>query len=101
MVLGLPFRRAREAQSLYTDRSHYDEHYSARPTERSHVSLPERIPVERVSFDLAPTYRRTSSAMSHHRSTRRRFQFLERKALPGPFSAFTYQAGREIRQEAT
>ena len=52
-------------------------------------ALPERIPVERVSFDLAPTIKRTSAAMSASPTARRAAPALGAKASPAPFFACT------------
>ncbi len=56
MVLGVTVPPSREAQSIYTTAA-----TATTITQRGRQSiatfaLPQRIPVERVSFDLAPTF---------------------------------------------
>jgi Protein of unknown function (DUF3999) len=65
MVLGVTVPPSREAQSLYTTAA-----ASATITQHGHRSiatftLPERIPIERVSVDISPTYKANFSRDVH------------------------------------
>jgi hypothetical protein len=99
MVQGVTVPPSREAQSLYTTAA-----TTTTITRRGRQSvatfvLPERIPVERVSFDLAPTYKANFS---------RDIRITDRpdgsnsasESLAGTIlRVHLTQAGREVRQE--
>jgi hypothetical protein len=99
MVRGVTVPPSREAQSIYTTAA-----TTTAITQRGRQSvatfvLPERIPVERVSFDLAPTYRANFS---------RDIRISDRPEGSNPVSeslagtilrVHLTQAGREIRHE--
>jgi len=100
MVEGVTVPPSREAQSLYTNVA-----TTTTITRRGRQSvatfpLPERIPVERVSFDLAPNYKANFS---------RDVRITDRPDGSSNFASETLagtilrvhltQAGREIRQE--
>jgi hypothetical protein len=99
MVQGVTVPPSREAQSLYTTAA-----TATTITRRGRQSvaifaLPERIPIERVSFDLAPTYKANFS---------RDVRIADRpdgansasESLAGTIlRVHLTQAGREIRQE--
>jgi Protein of unknown function (DUF3999) len=100
MVVGVTVPPSREAQSLYTTAATAT---TVAPRGRQSVatfSLAERIPVERVSFDLAPAYKSNFS---------RDIRITDRPAgssnsgneeLAGTiFRVHLTQAGREIREE--
>jgi Protein of unknown function (DUF3999) len=106
MVQGVTVPPSREAQSLYTTAAR-----SSAITQRGRQSiatfaLPERIPIERVSFDLAPTYKANFSRdvriTDHPDSTAN----PETSANPASetlagtiLRVHLTQAGREIRHE--
>src|SRR5258708_28962385 len=56
MVLGVTVPPSREAQSLYTTAATTTNITRRGRQSVATFSLPERIPIERVSFDLSPTY---------------------------------------------
>jgi hypothetical protein len=99
MVRGITVPPSREAQSIYTTAA-----TSTTITRRGRqsiatFSLPERIPVERVSFDLAPAFKANFS---------RDVRITDRpdgsnsasESLAGTiFRVHLTQSGREIRQE--
>jgi hypothetical protein len=99
MVRGVTVPPSREAQSIYTTAA-----TTTTITQRGRLSvatfvLPERIPVERVSFDLAPTYKANFS---------RDIRISDRPEGSNPVSeslagtilrVHLTQAGREIRHE--
>jgi hypothetical protein len=99
MVRGVTVPPSREAQSIYTTAA-----TTTTIAQRGRLSvatfvLPERIPVERVSFDLAPTYRANFS---------RDIRISDRPEGSNPVSeslagtilrVHLTQAGREIRHE--
>ena len=100
MVQSVTVPPSREAQSLYTTAAR-----SSTITQRSRQSigsfaLPERIPIERVSFDLAPTYKANFSRdvriTDHPDGTANSAS----ETLAGTIlRVHLTQAGREIRQE--
>jgi hypothetical protein len=57
MVLGATVPPSREAQSLFTLASQTQSISQRRRQSVASLSLPERVPVERVSFDLAPEFK--------------------------------------------
>ena len=106
MVQGVTVPPSREAQSLYTTAAR-----SSTVTQRGRQSiatfaLPERIPIERVSFDLAPTYKANFSRDVHITDHPDSTANPETSANPASetlagtiLRVHLTQAGREIRQE--
>jgi hypothetical protein len=99
MVQDVTVPPSREAQSLYTTASTATTVTQRERQSVASFALPERIPVERVSFDLAPTYKANFS---------RDVRITDRPASIGSmneslagtiFRVHLSQAGREIRQE--
>jgi len=100
MVQGVTVPPSREAQSLYTTAARSPVTQHGRQSIASFV-LPERIPIERVSFDLAPTYKANFSRhvqiTDHPDGTANSAsETLDATILR---VHLTTQAGREIRQE--
>lgn len=99
MVRGVTVPPSREAQSLYTTAA-----TTATIKQRGRQSvatfvLPERIPVERVSFDLAPTYKANFSR-DIRISDRPNGSNSVSESLAGTIlRVHLNQAGREIRHE--
>jgi hypothetical protein len=100
MVLGVTVPPSREAQSLYTTAA-----ISANITRRGRqsvatFSLPERIPIERVSFDLAPAYKANFSRDVRITDRPEGSSSFGSESLAGTiYRVHLTQAGREIRQE--
>jgi hypothetical protein len=99
MVQGITVPPSREAQSLYTTAA------TAAPTARGRESiaafeLPQRIPVERILFDLAPTYKANFSRDIRITDRPAGSSVSASESLAGTiFRVHLSQAGREIRQE--
>src|SRR5260370_6364816 len=100
MVLAVTVPPSREAQSLYTIASTIT---NITPRGRQSVatfSLPERIPVERVSFDLAPSYNANFSRDVRITDRPEGGSSFASESLAGTiYRVHLTQAGREIRQE--
>jgi Protein of unknown function (DUF3999) len=100
MVLGVTVPPSREAQSLYTTAA-----TTTNITQRGRQSvatfaLPERIPIERVSFDLAPAYKANFSRDVRITDRPEGGASLGSESLAGTIlRVHLTQAGREIRQE--
>jgi hypothetical protein len=100
MVQGINVPPSREAQSLYTTAAN-----SATITQRGRQSiaafdLPERIPIERVSFELAPTYKANFSRDVRITDRPNGSSNSGSETLAGNIlRVHLTQAGREIRQE--
>jgi Protein of unknown function (DUF3999) len=100
MVQGVTVPPSREAQSLYTTAAR-----SSTITQRGRQSvatftLPERIPIERVSFDLAPTYKANFSRDVHITDHPDNTANPASETLAGTIlRVHLTQAGREVRQE--
>jgi hypothetical protein len=103
MVSAVTVPPSREAQSLYTTAAN-----STAITQRGHqtvaaFTLPERIPIERVSFDLPPTYKSNFSRDVH--ITDRPLDTPDTPANASETLAGTIlrvrltQSGHEIRQQ--
>jgi hypothetical protein len=99
MVQGVTVPPSREAQSLYTTAATATNITRRGRQSLATFALPERIPVERVSFDLAPAYKANFS---------RDVRITDRpddansasESLAGTIlRVHLTQAGREIRQE--
>jgi hypothetical protein len=91
---------SREAQSLYTTAA-----TSTAITQRGHqtiatFALPERIPIERVSFDLAPTYKANFSRDVHITDHPADTADASSETLAGTIlRVHLTPSGREIRQQ--
>jgi len=100
IVQGVTVPPSREAQSLYTTAAR-----SSTITQRGRESiatfaLPERIPIERVSFDLAPTYKANFSRDVHITDHPNGTANTASETLAGTIlRVHLTQAGREISQE--
>lgn len=100
MVLGVTVPPSREAQSLYTTAATTTNISQRGRQSVASFTLPERIPVERVSFDLAPTYKANFSrdVLIADRPVGGSADGSE--SLGGTIlRVHLTQAGREIRQE--
>jgi hypothetical protein len=99
IVQGVTVPPSREAQSLYTTAA-----TATTITRRGRQSvatfnLPERIPVERVSFDLAPAFK-TNFSRDVHITDHPNDNSTVNESLAGTIlRVHLTQAGREIRQE--
>ena len=100
MVMGVTVPPSREAQSLYTTAA-----AATTVTQRGRqsiatFSLPERIPVERISFDLAPAYKSNFSRDIRITDRPEGSSNSANEELAGTiFRVHLTQAGREIREE--
>ncbi len=100
MVRGITVPASREAQSLYTTAA-----TATTITQRGRQSvasfaLPERIPIERVSFDLVPTYKANFSRDIRISDRPDGSANSGSESLAGTIlRVHLTQAGREIRQE--
>jgi len=105
MVQGATVPPSREAQSLYTTAAQSSTIIQRDHQSIANFSLPRRIPIERVSFDLAPTYKANFSRDVHITD--------QPSELSGAFNPSTgsetlagtilrvhlTESGREIRQQ--
>lgn len=102
MVQGVTVPPSREAQSLYTTAARSTITQRGRQSVAS-FALPERIPIERVSFDLAPTYKANFSRdvrITDHPDGTANSANPASEILAGTIlRVHLTQAGREIRQE--
>ena len=100
MVLGATVPPSREAQSLYTTAV---ETTTITPRSRQSIAtfaLPERVPVERISFDLAPSFTANFSRDVHIFDRPQGAPATSGETLSGNiFRVRLTQAGREIRQQ--
>jgi hypothetical protein len=103
MVLGITVPPSREAQSLYTTAAE-----TATITQRGHQSiatftLPERIPIERISIDIPSTFKANFSRdvrISDHPSGTPDNSAAASETLAGTiFRVHLTESGREIRQQ--
>jgi hypothetical protein len=103
MVLGVTVPPSREAQSLYTTAAE-----STNIIQRSHQSiatfaLAERIPIERLSVDIPPSFKANFSRdvrINDHPTNTSDTSALAGEALAGTiFRVHLTQAGREIHQQ--
>jgi len=103
MVLGVTVPPSREAQSLYTTAA-----ATTTITQRGHQSiaaftLPERIPIERISVDIPPTFKSNFSRDVHitdHPSDAPDTPAAASETLAGTiFRVHLTQSGREIHQQ--
>jgi hypothetical protein len=100
MVRGVTVPPSREAQSLYTTAATTA---NITPRGRQSVatfSLPERIPVERISFDLPTTYKANFSRDVRVTDRPEGGSSFGSESIAGTiYRVHLTQAGREIRQE--
>jgi hypothetical protein len=99
MVRGITVPPSREAQSLYTTAA-----TTTTITQRGRQSLatfvlPKRIPVERISFDLAPTYKANFSRDIRISDRPDGSNSVSESFAGSILRVHLTQAGREIRQE--
>jgi Protein of unknown function (DUF3999) len=103
MVLGVTVPPSREAQSLYTTAAE-----TATIAQRGHQSiatftLPERIPIERISVDIPSTFKANFSRdvrISDHPSGTPDNSAAASETLAGTiFRVHLTESGREIRQQ--
>ncbi len=100
MVLGVTVPPSREAQSLYTTAATTTNVSQRGRHSVATFSLPERIPVERVSFDLVPTYKANFSRDVRITDRPEGGSSFGSESLAGTIlRVHLTQAGREIRQE--
>jgi len=106
MVQGVTVPPSREAQSLYTTAARSSAITQHGRQSIATFALPERIPIERVSFDLAPTYKANFSRDVHITDHPDSTANPESSANPASetlagtiLRVHLTQAGREIRQE--
>src|SRR5438067_363233 len=98
--LGLTVPPSREAQSLYTTAATTTNITQRGRQSVATFSLPERIPVERVSFDLAPAYKANFSRDIRITDRPEGTSSVGSESLAGTiYRVHLTQAGREIRQE--
>jgi hypothetical protein len=99
MVHGVTVPPSREAQSLYTTAVTSTNIAQRGRQSVATFSLPERIPIERVSFDLSPAYKANFSR-DVRITDRPEGASLGSESLAGTIlRVHLTQAGREIRQE--
>ena len=99
MVRGVTVPPSREAQSLYTTAVTATNIVQRGRQSVATFSLPERIPIERVSFDLVPSYKANFSR-DVRITDRPEGASLGSESLAGTvLRVHLTQAGREIRQE--
>jgi hypothetical protein len=102
LVQGVTIPPSREAQSIYTTAARSVVTQRGRQSIAS-FALPERIPIERVSFDLAPTYKANFSRdvhiTDHPDGTANSANSASETLVGTILRVHLTQAGREIRQE--
>ena len=100
MVRGVAVPPSREAQSLYTTAVTTTNIAQRGRQSIATFSLPQRIPVERVSFDLAPSYKANFSRDVRVSDRPDGAKEATSENLAGTISrVHLTQSGREIRQE--
>jgi hypothetical protein len=100
MLQGVTVPPSREAQSLYTTAARTSTITQHGRESIATFALPERIPIERVSFDLAPTYKANFSRDVHITDHPDGTSNPASETLAGAIlRVHLTQAGREIRQE--
>jgi hypothetical protein len=100
MVLGVTVPPSREAQSLYTTAATATTVAQRGRQSIATFALPERIPIERVSFDLAPAYKANFSRDVRITDRPDGSSNSVSESLAGTIlRVHLTQAGREIRQE--
>ncbi len=100
MVVGVTVPPSREAQSLYTTAATSTSIAQRGRQSVATFSLPERIPIERVSFDLPPAYKSNFSRDIRITDRPGGSPNAGNEELAGTiFRVHLTQAGHEIRQE--
>jgi hypothetical protein len=100
MIRGVTVPPSREAQSLYTTAATTTNITRRGRQSVATFSLPERIPVERISFDLAPAYKANFSRDIRITDRPEAGSSFGSESLAGTiYRVHLTQAGREIRQE--
>jgi hypothetical protein len=100
IVLGVTVPPSREAQSIYTTAATTNNILHRGRQSVATFALPERIPVERVSFDLAPTYKANFSRDVRITDRPDGGSSFGSESLAGTIlRVHLTQAGREIRHE--
>ena len=100
MMLGVTVPPSRESQSLYTTAATATSVTQLGRKSVANFSLPERIPVERISFDLAPSYKSNFSRDIRITDRPEGSSNSANEELTGTiFRVHLTQAAREIRQE--
>jgi Protein of unknown function (DUF3999) len=100
MVQGVTVPPSREAQSLYTTAATTTNVVQRGRQSVASFALPQRVPVERVSFDLAPGYKANFSRDVRVSDRPDRVKEAASESLAGTIlRVHLTQAGREIRQE--
>jgi hypothetical protein len=100
MVKGITVPPSREAQSLYTTVATATTITRRGRQSVASFALPERVPVERVSFDMAPTYKANFSRDVHITDRPGDSSNSVSESLAGTIlHVHLTQAGRDIRQE--
>jgi hypothetical protein len=100
MVQGVTVPPSREAQSLYTTAATVTAISQRGRQSVATFALPERIPIDRVSFDLAPNFKANFSRDVRITDRPDGSPTFPSESLAGTiFRVHLTQAGREIRQE--
>jgi hypothetical protein len=100
MVQGVTVPPSREAQSLYTTAATTTNVVQRGRQSVASFALPQRVPVERVSFDLAPGYKANFSRDVRVSDRPDGVKEAASESLAGTIlRVHLTQAGREIRQE--
>jgi Protein of unknown function (DUF3999) len=100
MVRGVTVPPSREAQSLYTTAATTTNISQRGRQSVATFALPQRIPVERVSFDLAPGYKANFSRDVRVSDRPDGAKEVASESIAGTIlRVHLTQAGREIRQE--
>jgi hypothetical protein len=99
MVSGVTVPPSREAQSLYTTAASSSS-ITQRGTQTVAIfPLPQRVPIERVSFDLPPTYKSNFSRDVHIADHPANAPSASETLAGTIFRVHLTQSGREIRQQ--
>jgi hypothetical protein len=100
MVLGVTVPPSREAQSLYTTAATTTQLIQRGRRTVALLPLPERIPIERISFDLPATFKANFSRDVHIIDRPQDGQSDTSETLAGTIlRVHLTQVGREIRQQ--
>jgi hypothetical protein len=100
MVLGVTVPPSREAQSLYTAAAEVTAIARRGRQSIATFALPERIPIERISFDLAPTFKANFSRDVHITDRPLNASAAASETTSGTIlRVHLTQSGREIRHQ--
>jgi Protein of unknown function (DUF3999) len=103
MVQGITVPPSREAQSLYTTAAEASSIIQRGRQSVATFALPQRIPIERVSFSLSPAFKanfsRDVTITDHPTATPNPADALSETLAGTVFRVHLTQGGREIRQE--